>query len=450
MNGQTVNDFYNNLIFPRNTMYQVPNSFDINKDFGKYTPAMKMMLMDYTDPLVLNFKVMLNPYQKTGLLAGADKMIFDDNRNINDILAQKFPTDSAISFLLRTGKRDRAILLVRWIQVLFDLIRNYEFLVMDVEGLDEIIGKKPETSWEDSKIKINFRETSDSRVQSLIGVYNEIWYDNTLNHVILPSNLRSIDMSILVFNAGYYNSMKYDSIEDINSSSIDKLHLISKQTDKEKMERLMFPTINKLNTLGNFRQLKNDGTEPPQFIYHMFTFSSSTLNIEDTGKEYFSTVSNEQGNSEPVKTSLVFSFSGCQYSNCFTNTFGYLDIPQVLLAMTRIGNTVGMGFENDQIFKNSYESIFTDRIFNNWGARFKDSWKGIGDSLLTTAMNLSKKYVESARLWANNIADSIISITDPSLLSNLTERSLIKLMSTTDSKVYELFRVKDINNLVVF
>ena len=172
MDGQVINDFYRNLVFPRNTMYKVPHSFEVNQDISKYTPAIKMMLMDYIDPLVLNFKVMLNPYQKKGLLAGADKIIFNETFDIEQILAQKFPTDSALAFLLRIGRRDLAKLLVKWIYVLFDLVRNYEFLVMDVEGLDDVIGKKPGTKWEDAKIKINFRETSDSRVQSLIGTYN--------------------------------------------------------------------------------------------------------------------------------------------------------------------------------------------------------------------------------------------------------------------------------------
>lgn len=437
MDGQAINDFYKNLIFPRNTAFKVPHTFEINNSAGNYTPAMKMMLMNYVDPLALNFKVMLNPYQQTGLLAGADKIIFDTgpNQDLPSLLSNdsNFPTDSALAFLIRIGETSRAKLLARWIQVFFDLIRNYEFLVIDVEGLEDVLSKSPHASYNDAKIKINFRETSDSRVQSLIANYNEIWYDNTLNHVILPSNLISIDMSILVFNAGYYNESRYGKAKTLVSPN-------------DVMESQMFPTISKLNKVGNYRWLESDGQNPPPFIYHMFTFGSSSINVEDTGLEYFSSVSNDPGNTDPVKTSLVFNFGGCKYSNCSTNTFGYLDIPQMMITMTRLANV--MDYDVNGRIPNPYESIFTDKIFNSWGARFKDSWKGLGDNLLNTAMNLSKKYVESTRMWADNIANSVITLTDPALLRNITERSLVKLMSKADSEMYELFRIRDVNNFM--
>ena len=429
-------DFYKNLIFPRNSLFKVPHSFDINQEFENYTPAIKMMLLDYVDPLALNFKILLNPYSKSGLLAGADKLIFDTSQDVVELLEddKNFPTDSALAFLIRIGERKKALLLARWIQVLFDLVRNYEFLVVDVEGLDEIKTIKPEAAFVDAKFKINFRETSDSRVQSIIETYNSIWYDKNLNHVVLPVNLRTIDISILIFNAGYYNESFYGEKTIVAD-------------DKEKMEREMFPTIKKLNKLGNFPWANRDGTNPPPFIYHLFSFPSAIICTE-TGNEYFSSISNEPGNADYVKTSLSFDFLAVNYSNCFTNTFGAVDINQILLSMTKIGNISGMGFYDDQIFRNSYESIFTDRIFQNWGSKFKDSWKGLGSSLLNSALNLSAKYVESMRMWANNIADSIIVGTDPALLRNLTEKSLTNLMISADDKLWEALRMRDMNNFM--
>jgi hypothetical protein len=251
---------------------------------------------------------------------------------------------------------------------------------------------------------------------------------------VLPSNLRGIDISILVFNAGYYNEGLYGEKDGVK--------------DKEKTERQMFPTIKKLNKVGNFIWEKKDGTKPPPFIYHLFRFSGASLNTEESGREYFSSISNEHGNTDYIKTSMSFDFGSVNYSNCFTNTFGAIDINQILISMTKIGDITGMGFEDSQKFHNAYESIFTDRIFENWASKFKDSWKGLGSSLLNTALNFSAKYVESAKLAANNIAESVIAVTDPSLLRNLTEKSLTNLMTRLDDKLYDKLRIRELNDFM--
>ena len=142
-----------------------------------------------TDPVAVGFKIFFNYNSYYGLLGKET-----DNHDSN----------SAIDYLYRIGQDARASLLKKFISHLQDINMNLSFMFQEIDGLDTIRQHKPWERYkeEDSIIKINMLETIDFKVQALMSMYNNIWYDTIRGVEVLPANLRRFDCSIFIYAIG--------------------------------------------------------------------------------------------------------------------------------------------------------------------------------------------------------------------------------------------------------
>lgn len=374
-------------------------------------PGVKALFMDLVDPLSLNFKVLIDPSPTSGLMApykGPDGKV-----NVN----------SALAYLVRIGENGRAYMLERWIESFNDLMVNYEFLLEEVEGLDDIYGHSLNEAWIDYTLKLKFRETIDSRVVSHLTILKEILHDSTRNVEVLPGNLTCFPLHILVYSAGYYNPEFYSV--DTNFPEDDYV-------------RNVLPTSEKLNVLDNINKLNrgdNNVIAGGPFNHHLFSFPSLGFNLKESGKSYFSSVTNNSN--DMVKTEYIFSYRSVGYSGTFNNVFGAFNFSNMLagLAAEKARNaryTVtdeGFLVENDNI---SNMRGFIDKVKTNingdWGTNFANSMKNIlpsvANNLKNTALVNTTRYTEMVDKWAGNVADSIVQLTDPNLLNQLVTNNV--------------------------
>ena len=264
----------------------------------------KAYLMRYSDPVSLNFKLIIDYTKPYGLLA--------DKTYVN----------SALAYLERIGETERVTMLEVWISNLKSLIKDYEFLFLSVEGLDAIVGMKPgHYPTPDDKITFSIRETIDLKVQSLIANYHHIWYDDTRGVEVLPINLRRFDLSVVVFSSGYYNMMIYDEI----ATKSDPLTGNPISTARSAIDKKIFPTIRKLSDASWAFDQIND------FNHMIYDLTDCTIVKEDSGKSLITEVSNEE--TSVAKNSLVLNYKFCKFSGSFNNTFGTVNYGNYLALM---------------------------------------------------------------------------------------------------------------------
>lgn len=257
------------------------------------TSEVRAYLAKYADPLTLCFKLLIDFDKPYGLFAAEE--------NVN----------SALGYLKRIGDVVRYEMLKHWIEVFKLFVRNYDFLILNCDGLDTIINIKPGDSFtENDKITLTIRETSDMFIQAILTQYRQIWYDNNRGVEILPANLRRFDIKFLVYNAGYFNMGLYDQTTSNNLTDLD-------------VDTLIYPTIKKLSE-GNFQE-----TGPFKFNHHLISIYDASINNEESGKSFFASINNEmQG--DYVKNTMVFNFRFANYSGMFYNTFGNFDFTKTL------------------------------------------------------------------------------------------------------------------------
>ena len=251
----------------------------------------------YADPLVLFFKLMIHYDKPTGLFADESKI------------------DSALAYLKRIGQTERYEMLKRWIEMFKIFIRDYDFLILQVEGLDLIQNLVPGWQIDQEKVSFTVRETSDMFFQSLLTTYRHIWFDDIRSVEVLPINLRFFDCSVLVYTAGYYNMELYDG----GNNTTD-------------VEKLIFPTLRKLSD-SEF-SMKTAET----FNHHLYTMGNCTINNEDSGKPFSASILNEQS-SDFIKNNLTLNFRFAHYKGRFNNIMGYVDFVGIL-AMISAQNRV--------------------------------------------------------------------------------------------------------------
>lgn len=241
----------------------------------------KVRLYKYADPLTLNFKVIIDYDRKSGLFA--------DKEN----------HDSALAFLERIGETKRYDMLSHWIKVFKSLVKDFDFLFLDIDGL-EVVQTKPNHEFflDKEKVKITFRETTDMLIQSLISTYNHIVYDKVRKVSVLPSNLRKFDCYVVVFSAGYYNMLFHDST-DIDSEYIDNKVLPTK--------RKLSDEIFDKNTVNNFN-------------HTLYEFVSCAIDPE-SGSMFTENISNEMS-SDYVKNNITFTYKFATASGTFNNIMG--------------------------------------------------------------------------------------------------------------------------------
>lgn len=251
-----------------------------------YTTAEeKAKIFPYADPLSLNFKVIVDFAKAGGLLGSED-------------------TNSALAYFKRIGDLDRYETLKHWIGLFKTLVKDFDYLFLSVDGLQEVTMKpNHEFFFDKEKIKITLRETSNMLVQSIINTYKHIVYDYARKVTVLPSNLRKFDCYIIVFSGGYYNMGFYDDGNILPT--------------KRKLSDEHF-SVNTLN----------------QFNHVMYEFSSCSIDPE-TGSMFVDSVSNEP-NGDMVKNNITFTYKFANQSGIFNDTIGSNDFFYVLLHASEI------------------------------------------------------------------------------------------------------------------
>lgn len=276
-------------------------NLDKYKDYS--TGEQRAFFSKYTDPLTLNFKLLIDFDATTGLFAAEE--------NVN----------SALAYLKRIGPQEnkRYEMLKHWIDVFKIFIQDYDFLILEIVGLEIIQNAKAFEQFieDEDRIEIKIRETSDMLIQGLIATYRHIWFDNRRGVEVLPINLRRFDINVLVFSSGYFNMLFYDDSpefkDEVKNDSIN--------------ERLIFPTIKKLND----RTFKNVSSE--KYNHILFSIHGCSINNEESGKSFIETLSNEMS-SDYVKNTLVFNFRFAEYSGRFNNIMGDMDFLKLLTLMS--------------------------------------------------------------------------------------------------------------------
>lgn len=272
------------------------------------TPEFRALKMPYVDPLTLNFKLMIDYSKHSGLFAD-----------------EKY-TNSALAYLKRIGEENRYEMLKRWIDHWKSFIKNYDFLILGCEGLEVITNNNPSHSFftEESKLSFTIRDTAEMRIQSLLAIYRMIWFDDTRCVEVLPDNLRRFDLSVLVYAGGYYNMMLYDA-----STKDDSIVTST--------PRNVYPTIRKLSD-----DFFTDNAKSYEFNHFMVYASDACIHNEESGKSFFTSLSNEPGG-EIIKTGITFEYRFAGYNGIFNGMFegiNFMDILATSAALDKLSNQV--------------------------------------------------------------------------------------------------------------
>jgi hypothetical protein len=316
----------------------------------------------YVDPLTLNFRVLADWDKPSGLLA-----------------EEKYP-NSALAYLKRIGEEYRYYILQTWQQNFQKLLQNMEFLFLTVDGLDTIATHTMHNAYTDGQINFGMRETSDMRIQSLITTYRQIYFDEERMVEVLPLNLRRFNFYVFVYASGYYNMALYDLYNTNGDRDIFK--------SAENDEYFIYPTLRKLYELPYFK------TKRPEFNNAMFSIRSATLNVENSGKSIFSTVSNEQS-SEQRKNELVFDYKFAEQTGTFNNIFGQFNFGIALAELTA--------------FEKASNNVKTDDVPENLSQDDKDLVTRSSDENVDTKSNISglQKLKAKAKASGNTIASGL-------------------------------------------
>lgn len=278
------------------------------------TPEVRGYKSLYGDPLTLCFKFMIDYDKPYGLFAPADCV------------------DSALAYVARIEsegvKSVRYQALQNWIDNFKMLVQYYDFLMLEMEGLELILNVGPQTSFNDTenRIQIKCRETVDMRIQNLVDGYRHIIYDDIRMVEVIPINLRRFDCHVLVYPTGYYNMALYGLTGGKETTSTTEEDGTVTETTKNLDEgtiRMVLPTIDKLN-------------EDSLIDWNVSSFNNMCFNmyecqfiVEESGKDLFSTISNEmQG--DFAKNNLCFGYHFADYNGIFNNTRGEIDLMSAL------------------------------------------------------------------------------------------------------------------------
>lgn len=415
-------------ILKRNEGYVLQNRQTILDDDKKIiiTPEIKNMMMPFTDPLWLNFKVFIDTTKEKGFF-GRDYNEGKDGQGSNN------KQDSALAYLKRIGEEERYQMLKIWQRNFIELVKMYDFLLIEIDGLENIYSAKQDEAWlSENKIKFKIRETADMRVQSLIHTYRQIVYDSSRGVQIIPNNLLSFPLSVMVYASGYFNSELYD---------LDS-------TYQEDTYKRMFPTYKKLD---NIPEVSSFNTIHP-FNYILFDFPGVTIDMTESGTSFFTDVSNNVGNSM-VTNNLTFTFWSCAVNGVFNNTIGQFDFGKILAflsAQDKLVNT--SGFLKRNIYDGTFFGNFMSQIYENankWGPRgLLKNFQNAGEFALNKLMKNSNRYLQALNLWATNLAESVVNLTSPDYYFKLANSSVARMIDLIDDKVYEGLKIRDINRFM--
>jgi hypothetical protein len=360
------------------------------------TSEMRAYMAKFSDPLNLNFKLMVDFDKPSGLFADEYKY-----------------TDSALAYLKRIGENERYNMLLKWISVFKTFIRSFDFLILEVEGIDEIINHKAGDMYnDDAKISLIIRETSDMLCQSLLTTYRHIWFDDIRCVEVLPSNLRKFDLNILIFNSGYYNLAIYYFV---------------------------------------------DNADKYDFNHHLIMLKSVSIDNEESGKSFFSTLSNEMSG-DGVKNNMVLHFRFATYKGNFNNIFGEFDFVSLLaiaavenkrmsiLSESELRKEMSLAGNNTEPYMTKTEQTRAkfSEYFKNTGEAFKSTGTDIVNVLKKKPADYSNKYFGPT----STISSAIETMTDPTMLAKMARNTFDLGITYAEDKFANAF-VSKINNLVL-
>lgn len=274
------------------------------------TPELRAYKSMYGDPLSLCFKFMIDYDKPYGLFAPADCV------------------DSALAYVARIEQDGvesvRFQALLNWIDNFKMMVQYYDFLMLEIEGLEQILNVKPETSFNDTenRIQLKFRETVDMRIQNLVDGYRHIIYDDNRMVEVIPINLRRFDCHVLLYPTGYYNMALYS----LTGGKEEVLNGEGEKTEKDLDEgtiRKVLPTIDKLDSSSMI------DWNISSFNNMCFNMMDCQFIVEESGKDLFGTISNEMSG-EFAKNNICFGYHFADYKGIFNNTRGEIDLMNAL------------------------------------------------------------------------------------------------------------------------
>lgn len=369
-----------------------PNNRTVYDNKAYITPEMRAYMADLTDPLVLCFKLMIDFDKPYGLFASSGHI------------------DSALNYLSRIGETMRYEMLLQWIDNFKKLIVDYDFLILGVDGIDEITNTKIGTQFIEEETKLSFliRETPDMFIQSLITEYKNIWFDNVRCVEVLPANLRRFDVGILVFNAGYYDMDTYDDV----SVKANNNELTQSQINQSKV----FPTLRKLSS-GVFSN--NLETIHP-FNHTLVVLGDAQIDCVESGKTFFDGLSNEM-NDTMVKNTLALNYRFGSHSGVYNNTFGEMNFVKQL-------ETIALSSRYYNLQKAQEDSgVSTTKEKSSISKYFQSAKKSLVDVGKGTISNIaSKSEVYLKRVAGKNtpVGNIYNNVKNPAALSKVVDEAI--------------------------
>ncbi len=409
------------------TLDRINNSYDLK-------PENRIRKSKYADPFIPNFKLLVDFDKKYGLFA-------DEN----------YP-NSALAYLKRAfgNNTPRYLMLKSFIEQFKLFLKEYDFLILNVENLDELYSiYNKHTYVEESEIKCNvvIRETITMQLMGLINLYNNICYDSQRGVEILPENLRRFDLYILVFSAGYFNSLLYDLENPFN-------------VQNDESERHLFPTVYKLEEL---RQLNTYNLDKVNFNTIVMHLIDAQIDLVESGKKIFGDLTNEMSG-DYVKNNLSFTARFVDTDGKFYQYDHGVDI-FTLLSLENLNKNSS----NKSFFKNwankAYSALKKQGIdiINNTTAHVFDTVRGlvgkntpIGNALhlLSSPEEIVKKLSNAVQVPINGLLNKYIDKPANWLQSmvekNFNEDILTDLMQKAFNKSYEHQKreIENINDIV--
>lgn len=306
------------------------------------------------------------------------------------LFADEKYTDSALAYLKRIGNGEQDIrynLLKNFIENFKNTLKYFDFLFLEVEGLDAIVNCPMEQTWieKESKIIFKMRETVDMRFATLISMYRKIAYDGERMVEVLPANLRRFDCFVAVYPMGYWQTALYGMMmenqgteEQQNYQPLTLKQAIDRSNNGDAVDfsRYVLPSMDKLhddilhddNGIFNKDAFSN-------FNNMMFEFGDCTLSIEESGKDWVGGVSNEM-NGDVTKTSMGFNFRFADYSVTSNNITGGNDgILMLAAAQNRAASTTQMLASNNKTATG--KGAGWKALGEDLKQGFKDGWESV-------------------------------------------------------------------------
>ena len=414
----------------------ISNSFD-------YKPENRVRKSKYADPFIPNFKLLIDFDKKYGLFAD-----------------EQYP-NSALAYIKRVFGQNtpRYLMLKSFIDQFKLFIKEYDFLILNVENLDELYSiYNKHTYVEESEIKCNvvIRETITMQLMGLIHLYNMVCYDSMRGVEVLPENLRRFDLYILIFSSGYFSSLLYDIENSITGDKID---------DESLQERQLFPTVYKLEQIRQLNKYHLPNIKFNTFVMHLV---DAQIDVIESGKKMFGEITNEMSG-DYVKNNLSFTARFVNVNGKFAQFDNGIDLFSLLSLESNSKNS-----GNNSYFKNwasrAYKSLKKEGInlINNSVSHIFDTARSlvsktspIGNalSLLSSPEQIAKKLAGAASIPINGVinkyVDSSANWLQSMVQQNFREDILSDLMreawektsfgqKTAVEQIHELQNINDI------